>query len=68
MHDGTECSEQSAGVVILLALAFFVGSEVELKLPIQENCYTVQRFEYKGRGEDGRAKWNYPTKEVCSGE
>lgn len=52
-------SEQSAGIMLLLALAIFIGSQIEVE-PIYTSQRLCQRwYEYQGRGEDGRAKWNY---------
>lgn len=60
------CSEQGGGFVVLLALAFFVGSVVPLTLPSPEpQCVTVTGYEYVGRDYEGRPEWRYPTVEVC---
>lgn len=48
------------GFIPLMALALFVGSQIELK-PIDNTPDPVcQRwYDYQGRGEDGRAQFNY---------
>lgn len=52
-------SEQCASILPLLALALFIGSQIEIE-PIDNSQRLCQRwFEYQERGEDGRAKWNY---------
>lgn len=53
------CSEQSAGILVLIALAIFVGSQIELE-PIETGQRLCQRwFDYTGRDENGRPSWNY---------
>lgn len=59
-------SEQSGSILVLIALAFFVGSNVELTIPEPEPyCVKVQDLKYEGRDQDGRASWSYPEKEQC---
>lgn len=59
-------SEQSAGILPLLAFAFWVGATVwEVNLPEPVYCYTVTGFEYQGRGLDGRPEWDYPERRIC---
>lgn len=57
------CSEQGAGVVLLLALCFPVGHTMAGNLAdaLQADPEPVcQRwYDYQGRGDDGRAKWDY---------
>lgn len=53
------CSEQSAGIILLLALALFVGSQVEIR-PIDSSQTVCQRwYEPLGIGDDNRLKFNY---------
>lgn len=59
-------SEQSSGILALLALAFLVGATVKLELPESEpDCVTVQGYEYEGRDSEGRPSWNYTEMERC---
>ena len=60
------CSEQSPGILTLLALAFLAGATVKLELPESEpDCVTVQGYEYQGRDDEGRPRWSYPEREKC---
>lgn len=52
-------SEQSGGIVLLLALATFIGSQIEVKPIVSEQEVCQRWFDYQGRGEDGRPSWNY---------
>ena len=62
----TSISEQSCGFLALLALAFFVGAVVEIKLPeSQPVCISVIGYEYQGRDENGRPSWEYPKGVKC---
>lgn len=53
------CSEQSAGIALLLALALFVGSQIEVESIDSEQEVCQRWFDYKRRGDDGRAKYEY---------
>lgn len=64
------CSEQSAGIVVLLALAFFVSATcgrylIEAVQPQSEHCVTVMGYTYQGRDENGRPQFDYPKRTVC---
>jgi len=60
-------AEQSAGIVLLLALAFFSGANVEIQFPDIEDCHTVMWGEYQGRSAEGRPEYEYLAREVCDG-
>lgn len=59
------CSEQSAGILPLLALAAFVGANLELRVYIEPDCWTVMEYEYLGRDAEGRPEWEYIERRVC---
>lgn len=51
---------------MLIVLAIFVGCTVELELPEREpNCVTVMEYEYQGRDDEGRPRFDYTEKEKC---
>lgn len=63
----TSTSEQSASILPLLALAFWLGATVwegvEFEKPVY--CHTVTGYEYVGRSVDGRPQFKYPEREMC---
>lgn len=61
-------SEQSAGILPLLALAFWVGATVWEQvsvITIEPACVKTTGVDNARLGDDNRIKFDYPEKERC---